>query len=527
MAFAGYAETQRRRARFRGANRRGGARGGARGGVYVLGCVPVTLPTLAAMALCSLVTAFLLASRMSDRDRSVEPGSAQMSSFAAAVGAGAMRRGERDPTLDGELGTQTVADARWTARASARGAPALGPSAAFCALPFDPLVCAHGTVGASFWPAGSSVERPLPNTVPALAAVVAAGHACVEVDVSRSKDGHLVALHARELRRLTANRHANVGELTLEEILNLPVPGGGYSVATFAEAMATVMHRGLAQITVDFKEDETKDAGERRADVSNAAAVPGAFRRVEKAHVASSQSRVSPRSSSDATRGFGQAVLSAIAAVDETGSGCPECVFWGKSDDVMLEILNENPEARVGFTVANFSRAVRDAGLGSVDPNERELIRRASASTSLSAFAMRGRSGRTEDQKDGDRKRGAPIAGESQSRVVAAVQSEMVAPALTRRLRSENVPDVYAWTVNDEASVRRVANHGVHGIVTDEPEEATRVVRAMRATCERAPLNPDAPPRGGAADADSSPARFRASARGRKASPGRRGRDEG
>ena len=517
MAFAGYAETQRRRARFRGANRRGGARGG----VYVLGCVPVTLPTLAALALCSLVTAFLLASRMSDRDRSVEPGSAQMSSFAAAVGAGAMRRGERDPTLDGELGTQTVADARWTARASARGAPALGPSAAFCALPFDPLVCAHGTVGASFWPAGSSVERPLPNTVPALAAVVAAGHACVEVDVSRSKDGHLVALHARELRRLTANRHANVGELTLEEILNLSVPGGGYSVATFAEAMATVMHRGLAQITVDFKEDETKDAGERRADVSNAAAVPGAFRRVEKAHVASSQSRVSPRSSSDATRGFGQAVLSAIAAVDETGSGCPECVFWGKSDDVMLEILNENPEARVGFTVANFSRAVRDAGLGSVDPNERELIRRASASTS-SAFAMgpsRTRSGRT---KDGDRKRGSPIAGES--KVVAAVQSEMIEPALTRRLRGENVPDVYAWTVNDETSVRRVANHGVHGIVTDEPEEATRVVRAMRATCD-APLNPESPPRGGAAEAN--PARPRASARGRKASPGKRGRDEG
>ena len=526
MAFAGYAETQRRRARFRGANRRGGARGGARGGVYVLGRVPVTLPTLAALALCSLVTAFLLASRMSDRDRSVEPGSAQMSSFAAAVGAGAMRRGERDPTLDGELGTQTVADARWTARETrARGASALGPSAAFCALPFDPLVCAHGTVGASFWPAGSSVERPLPNTVPALAAVVAAGHACVEVDVSRSKDGHLVALHARELRRLTANRHANVGELTLEEILNLPVPGGGYSVATFAEAMATVMHRGLAQITVDFKEDETK----RNENVSNAAAVPGAFRRVEKAHVASSQSRVSPRSSSDATRGFGQAVLSAIAAVDETGSGCPECVFWGKSDDVMLEILNENPEARVGFTVANFSRAVRDAGLGSVDPNERELIRRASASRRASAFAMGGRSGRTEDLKDlKDLKDFGPKPIASASRVVAAVQSEMIAPALTRRLRGENVPDVYAWTVNDEASVRRVANHGVHGIVTDEPEEATRVVRSMRATCD-APLkkkkNPKSPPRGDAADAD--PARPRASASGRKASPGRRGRDEG
>ena len=231
MAFAGYGETQRRRARFRGAHRRG-----ARGGVYVLGCIPATLPILAALALCSLLTAFLLASRVSDRDRSVEPGSAQMSSFAAAVGARAMHRGERDPTLDGDVGTQTVADARW--RASARGAgasydalgglaPALGPSAAFCALPLDPLVCAHGTVGASYWPAASGVERPLPNTVPALAAAVAAGHACVEVDVSRTKDGHLVALHARELKSLTANAHANVGDFTLEEILDLAVPGGG------------------------------------------------------------------------------------------------------------------------------------------------------------------------------------------------------------------------------------------------------------------------------------------------------------
>ena len=128
--------------------------------------------------------------------------------------------------------------------------------------------------------------------------------------------------------------------------------------------------------------------------------------------------------------------------------------------------------------MANFSRAVRDAGLGSVDPNERELIRRASASRRTSAFAMGGRSGRTEDLKDLKDFGPKPIA--SASRVVA-VQSEMIAPALTRRLRGENVPDVYAWTVNDEASVRRVANHGVHGIVTDEPEEATRVVRSMRA----------------------------------------------
>ena len=51
-----------------------------------------------------------------------------------------------------------------------------------------------------------------------------------------------------------------------------------------------------------------------------------------------------------------------------------------------------------------------------------------------------------------------------------------------------------------------------------------RLGDAMRATCD-APLNPESPPRGGAAEAN--PARPRASARGRKASPGKRGRDEG
>ena len=261
-------------------------------------------------------------------------------------------------------------------------------------------------------------------------------------------------------------------------------------MATFAEAMATVMHRGLAQITVDFKEDDAASAAStaRRRDV----AAPSSAGR--------------PR-----VRGFGQAVLSAIAAVDETGTGCVECVFWGKSDDIALEILRENPEARVGFTVANFSRAIRDAGLGSVNPLDRELIRRASAD----------------------------------ARVVAAVQSEMIEPALTRRLKDENVRDVYAWTVNDESSIRRVANHGVRGIVTDEPEEATRVVRAMRATCDaprfggagdRASKRAEAAdggrrsrdesaPRGGSVDAD--PECPRAFARGREASLGTRRRDEG
>lgn len=276
------------------------------------------------------------------------------------------------------------------------------PSPAFCSRP-DPMVCAHGTVGSAAWPSDAPGRRPLPNTVPALAAVVAAGHRCVEVDVSRTRDGHLVALHARELKNLTGGRLTNPGDATLAEILNLPVPGGGYAVATFAEAMATVMHRGLEQITVDFKEGPPHGIA-----------------------------------------GFAQSALSAIALVDDAGTGCPECVYWGKSDDVALDVLREVPEARVGYTVANFSVAMRNAGLHRVDAARRPVV---------------------------------------SSAYVAAVQSEMIEPSVTRAARAAGTRKIYAWTVNDPAKIRRVANHGVDGIVTDEPELATATVRAMRQMC--------------------------------------------
>ena len=70
-------------------------------------------------------------------------------------------------------------------------------------------MCAHGTVGSRDWPANvdpvPSGATPGANTVARcqtrsrrLAAAVDAGFECVEVDVSRTKDGHLVALHSRD-----------------------------------------------------------------------------------------------------------------------------------------------------------------------------------------------------------------------------------------------------------------------------------------------------------------------------------------
>lgn len=285
------------------------------------------------------------------------------------------------------------------------GAAAVGPSSAFCSRP-NPLVCAHGAVGSADWDdAKRGGPRPLPNTVPALAAVVAAGHECVELDVSRTKDGHLVALHSRELRRLTDGRVSNPGDVTLAEVMALPVPGlggGGHRVATFSEAMAAVAGRGLKQITVDFKDGP-----------------PHGW------------------------EGFAQAVLAEVGLADPTGAGCAECVYWGKEDRIMLDVVRELPEAKVGYTIANFSAALREAGVDKV-------------------AAGRG------------------VVG---SAYAAAVQSEMIDAALTGEVRGAGVERVYAWTVNDPARVRHVANQGVDGVVTDEPEVCARQLAAMRAAC--------------------------------------------
>ena len=410
MAFAGYAAEQQRRARYR-------SRGARRARFYILGCIPgaspprcllvsssrrppvpsrspltlrlhlflsslpATLPNLLALVFGSSLVTMYLAWRVAGPPRDDDPPS--------------FERGRRASSLADVVSASAYVSPSVVATGDA-------PSPAFCARP-DPMVCAHGTVGAAAWPADAPARRPLPNTVPALAAVVAAGHRCVEVDVSRTRDGHLVALHARELKNLTGGRLTNPGDATLAEILNLPVPGGGYAVATFAEAMATVMHRGLDQITVDFKEGPPHGIA-----------------------------------------GFAQSALSAIALVDDAGTGCPECVYWGKSDAVALDVLREIPEARVGYTVANFSVAMRNAGLHRVDAARRPVV---------------------------------------SSAYVAAVQSEMIEPSTTRAARAAGTRKIYAWTVNDPAKIRRVANHGVDGIVTDEPELATATVRAMRRMC--------------------------------------------
>ncbi|MCW3783446.1 glycerophosphodiester phosphodiesterase family protein [Defluviimonas salinarum] len=56
-----------------------------------------------------------------------------------------------------------------------------------------------------------------------------------------------------------------------------------------------------------------------------------------------------------------------------------------------------------------------------------------------------------------------------------AVSLTMVSPYLVRRAESAG-KDVYAWTVNDAATMSRMISMGVGGLITDEPELARRVI---------------------------------------------------
>lgn len=74
-----------------------------------------------------------------------------------------------------------------------------------------PLVCAHG---------GDS-SRAFPNTIDAYRIALSSQVDCIEVDVSRSSDGVLFALHDRELQQISGNNTSKVGYLSMKEIRGL------------------------------------------------------------------------------------------------------------------------------------------------------------------------------------------------------------------------------------------------------------------------------------------------------------------
>jgi len=257
-------------------------------------------------------------------------------------------------------------------------------SRAFCAMS-DPLVCAHG---------GEVLIGEMGNTAEALRRARERGRKCVEIDVGRTRDGALMAMNARDVKAFTRGVAEDIGEVTLEEVeaWNAETEGAMRAL-TLGEALREVAGRGMAQITIDFKENAPLGR-----------------------------------------RGLAQA---AVAIANETK--CEECLFWGKDDETIREALALGAR-RVGYAVANFSSAVRAAGMEKIH------------------------NGRVKGAR------------------VIALQSEMLTTEVVRRARRLGLA-VHVWTVNDVDRMRYVINHGVDGVLTDKPRELERVIAEFRTQC--------------------------------------------
>ncbi|KAL2893922.1 Glycerophosphodiester phosphodiesterase GDPD4 [Bienertia sinuspersici] len=163
-----------------------------------------------------------------------------------------------------------------------------------------PLVCAHG---------GDSTNA-FPNTMAAYRSALHSQADCIEIDVSRSADGVLFALHDRELQRISGNHTSRVGYLNMKEIseldgaLQFPEVLDDQRVPTLENAVRLVSD-SVRQIILDAKVGPPKYE-----------------------------------------KGLAENIL---AIVERTQ--CTNCIIWAKSDTLVREIIRLSPNTTVGYIV--------------------------------------------------------------------------------------------------------------------------------------------------------------------------------
>ncbi|CAN1178746.1 Glycerophosphodiester phosphodiesterase GDPD4 [Linum perenne] len=115
-------------------------------------------------------------------------------------------------------------------------------------LNHPPLVCAHG----------GDTTNAFPNTVEAYRSALRSQVDCIEIDVSRSSDGVLFALHDRDLQQISGNSTSRVGHLTMKEIKELDVfqksalDIGEQKIPTIVDALKLVSS-SVRQVILDAK----------------------------------------------------------------------------------------------------------------------------------------------------------------------------------------------------------------------------------------------------------------------------------
>ncbi|TVU25942.1 hypothetical protein EJB05_28465 [Eragrostis curvula] len=252
-----------------------------------------------------------------------------------------------------------------------------------------PLVCAHG---------GDSTNA-FSNSMEAFRMALDSHVDCVEVDVSRSSDGVLFALHdrvdtGRDLQRMSGNSTAKVGHWSTDEIKAL---GTRFQLSKRApneevpraEDALVMISQSVGQVILDVKVG------------------PPSFEK----HLA-------------------EDVLSLIRRTN-----CKNCLVWAKSDDLGRDVIKLSKDAVVGYIV------MVDKSTG----RRTELLRI----------------------------KGAKVAG-----IYHPLINEQVIKVMHRHDRK-----VFAWTVDDTNSMRKMLYENVDAIVTSNPSLLQQLMQETRAEC--------------------------------------------
>ncbi|XP_065880421.1 glycerophosphodiester phosphodiesterase GDPD4 [Euphorbia lathyris] len=247
-----------------------------------------------------------------------------------------------------------------------------------------PLVCAHG---------GDSTNA-FPNTMAAYHLALRSRADCIEIDVSRSLDGVLFALHDRDLQKISGNATTKVGHLTMKEIKELYVPQQSIedlhdrTIPTIEDALKFVSS-SVQQIVLDAK--------------------------------------VGPPSYE---KGLAKDILSVVDIAQ-----CKNCLVWAKSDTLARDVIRLSSDTTVGYIVM-------------VDPN-------------------------TGNRMNLLRMKGAEVVG---------VYHPLVDETLVRIVHRRN-RKVYAWTVDDVDSMRRMLFERVDAVVTSNPSLMHQLVQDITSQC--------------------------------------------
>ncbi|XP_057973044.1 glycerophosphodiester phosphodiesterase GDPD4 isoform X6 [Malania oleifera] len=133
---------------------------------------------------------------------------------------------------------------------------------------------------------------------------------CIEVDVSRSADGVLFALHDRDLQRMSGNSTIRVGHLSMGEIKDL---------------------EAVHKLAVDFHDKKFPKLEDALTLISNS------VRQVIL------DAKVGPPSFE---KGLAKDILSIVKR-----TGCRNCLVWAKSDNLARDMIKLSADVMVGYIV--------------------------------------------------------------------------------------------------------------------------------------------------------------------------------